>query len=325
MDTLFYMFILSGFIAVVLLLDGGILLWNSYQGTEAKTMGRRLRALSAGAHGDARLAILKERNLSQMPAMAQLLMHIPRVHQLDRLLIQSGSAWTVGRLFGMSAAFGAVAYVATAALLHLSHWLPLAMAGAAAALPLLWILRCRGQRLYSFERQLPEALDLIGRAMRVGHAFPSALQMVADESQEPIASEFRTTFEEINYGISVKDALLNLATRVPGTDLRYFVIAVLIQRETGGNLIELLGNISALMRARFKLLGTIRVLSAEGRLSAWILTLLPIATALMINLVNPGFMEILWTDETGLKLLRTVMVMMVFGIFAMWRIVKIRV
>ena len=149
--------------------------------------------------------------------------------------------------------------------------------------------------------------------------------MVADESQEPIASEFRTTFEEINYGISVKDALLNLATRVPGTDLRYFVIAVLIQRETGGNLIELLGNISALMRARFKLLGTIRVLSAEGRLSAWILTLLPIATALMINLVNPGFMEILWTDETGLKLLRTVMVMMVFGIFAMWRIVKIRV
>ena len=324
MDTLFYMFLVSGFIAVVLLLEGGLLMWNSYQGPEARTIGRRLRALSAGDHGDAHGALFKERSLSQMPTMARLLLHVPRVHQLDLLLIQSGSSWTVARVFGMSAAFGVIGFVAMTSL-HLSMWLPPAVAGAAAALPLLWILHCRRQRLHNFDQQLPEALDLISRAMRAGHAFPGALQMVAEESPNPIGSEFRTTFEEVNYGISVKDAMLNLATRVPSTDLRYFVIAVMIQRETGGNLAELLGNISALMRARFKLLGTIRVLSTEGRLSAWILTLLPIGTAFMINLVNPGFMEILWTDETGLKMLQTTVVMMAFGIFAMWRIVKIRV
>ena len=324
MDYLFYLFILCAFLAVVLLLEGGFMLWNSYKGPEAKKIDQRLRALSAGEHGEAGLVLLKERNLSQMPAMERLLVFVPRVHQLDRLLIQSGSSWTVARFFGASALVGFAGFAA-AALLHLPGWLPLAAGALGALLPLFYIFRRRSQRLHKLDEQLPETLDLISRAMRAGHAFPSALQMVAEESQNPTGSEFRLTFEEINYGIAVKDALMNLATRVPSADLRYFVIAVLIQRETGGNLAELLGNISALIRARFKLLGTIRVLSAEGRLSAWILTLLPLGTALAINLVNPGFMEILWTDVTGVKMLKITLAMMAFGIFWMWRIVKIRV
>ncbi len=324
MDYLFYLFILCAFLAVVLLLEGGFMMWNNYKGQEAKKIEQRLRALSAGGHGGAGLVLLKERNLSQMPGMERLLLFVPRVHQLDRLLIQSGSSWTVARFFGMSALLGFGAFAASA-LLHLSWWLPLAMGALGALLPLFHILRRRSLRLQRLDEQLPEALDLISRGMRAGHAFPSALQMVAEESQNPTASEFRMTFEEINYGIAVKDALMNLATRVPSTDLRYFVIAVLIQRETGGNLAELLGNISALIRARFKLLGTVRVLSAEGRLSAWILTLLPICTGIMINLVNPGFMTILWTDPTGLRMLKIMLGLMAFGIFLMWRIVKIRV
>ena len=325
MDYLFYLFILCAFLATVLLLEGGFMMWNSYKGPEAKKIEQRLRGLSAGEHGDASLALLKkERNLSQMPAMDRLLVFVPRVHQLDRLLIQSGSSWTVARFFGTSALFGFAGF-AVPALLHLSGWLPLVLGGLGALLPLFYILRRRSQRLHKIDEQLPEALDLISRAMRAGHAFPSALQMVAEESQNPTAGEFRMTFEEINYGIAVKDALMNLATRVPSTDLRYFVIAVLIQRETGGNLAELLGNISALIRARFKLLGTVRVLSAEGRLSAWILTLLPVCTAFMINLINSEFMEILWTDALGLTLLKTMLAMMAFGIFWMWRIVKIHV
>ena len=324
MDYLFYLFVLCAFLAVVLLFEGGFMLWNSYKGPEAKKIDQRLRALSAGEHGDASLLLLKERNLSEMPAMERLLLFVPRVHQLDRLLIQSGSSWTVARFFGISALIGFAGFAA-AALLHLPGWLPLALGALGALLPLFYILRRRNQRLHKLDEQLPEALDLISRAMRAGHAFPSALQMVAEESQDPTGSEFRITFEEINYGIAVKDALMNLATRVPSSDLRYFVIAVLIQRETGGNLAELLGNISALIRARFKLLGAVRVLSAEGRLSAWILTLLPICTALFINLVNPGFMEILWTDATGLKMLQSTLALMAFGIFWMWRIVKIHV
>jgi hypothetical protein len=146
---------------------------------------------------------------------------------------------------------------------------------------------------------LPDAIDLMGRALRAGHAFPTALKMVGDEMAEPVGAEFRTLFDETNYGVSMQNALLNLVARVPSTDLQYFVVAVLIQRETGGNLAELLDNISAIVRDRLKLMGQIRTLSAEGRLSAWILGLLPFATAALINLVNPGFMKVLWEDPIG--------------------------
>jgi tight adherence protein B len=148
---------------------------------------------------------------------------------------------------------------------------------------------------------------------------------VGSEMPEPIAAEFRIVFDEINYGISAQEALVNLTARVPSTDLSYFVIAVLIQRETGGNLAELLGNISALVRARLKLLGTVRVLSAEGRLSAWILTLLPFALGFVLQLVNPKFLSVLWTDPMGVKMVGVALFMMAVGIFAMWRIIKIRV
>jgi len=172
---------------------------------------------------------------------------------------------------------------------------------------------------------LPDALDMMSRAMRAGHAFPGALQMVGDESPQPIAGEFKLTFDEINYGISLQDALLNLATRVPSTDLRYFVIAVLIQRETGGNLSEVLNNISKLIRERLKLLATIRVLSAEGRMSAWILTILPFALGTVVSILNPKMMSILWTDEMGRKLMAGAVILMILGIIWMWRMIKIRV
>jgi tight adherence protein B len=196
---------------------------------------------------------------------------------------------------------------------------------AAGALPLLYVLNAKRKRLITFEQQLPDALDLMGRAMRAGHAFSGALKMVGDEMPEPVAGEFRITFDELNYGIHLNDALQNMAARVPSDDLRYFVIAVLIQRETGGNLTELLDNISALIRARLKLLGTIRVLSAEGRLSAWILGILPFAMAAILYLINPKFMSMLWTDPLGQKMVWVMLVAMVVGVYWMRRIVKIHV
>jgi tight adherence protein B len=129
----------------------------------------------------------------------------------------------------------------------------------------------------------------------------------------------------VNFGFSMQDALTNFATRVPSTDLHYFVVAVLIQRDTGGNLAELLDNISALIRARHKLYGTIRVLAAEGKLSAWILTLLPMVLALVINLLNPNFMQVLWKDDVGIKMIIGVVILMITGIFWMRKIIKIRV
>jgi len=165
----------------------------------------------------------------------------------------------------------------------------------------------------------------MSRALKAGHALPSGLQMVGDEAQDPIAGEFRIVHDEINYGVAVPTALLNLAHRVPSTDMRYFVIAVLIQREAGGNLTEVLGKISALIRERLRLLGRVRALSAEGRMSGWVLGLLPFAVGGIINLINPKFMSVLWTDPMGLKLIYAALGMMTLGALWMRKIIKIRV
>jgi tight adherence protein B len=149
--------------------------------------------------------------------------------------------------------------------------------------------------------------------------------MVSEELPDPIGGEFASAFEEVNYGLPISDAMLNLAARVPVEDLRFFAVAVVLQRETGGNLAEILDNISRLIRERFKLYGTIRVLSAEGKMSAWVLTLLPFVAALVLNLVSPGFMEVLWKDPAGVRLVAFALIAMALGVFWMWRIVKIRV
>lgn len=325
MDYLYYIFGTLIFIAVVLFIEGVYLSWNSSKGPEAERVARRLRVMSAGGHGgDQEITIIKERLLSKTPTMQRMLLMIPRVGTLDRLLQQSGLSWSVAEFCAMSvlaflAALFAGSYFALPLLLRL------ALAGAVATLPFLHVVRAKGKRLVRIEQQLPDALDLMGRAMRAGHAFPTALKMVGDEMNDPLASEFRAAFDEVNFGISMQDALMNLATRVPSTDLRFFVIAVLIQRETGGNLSELLASISTIIRDRIKLLGQIRVLSAEGKLSAWILTLLPFGAAMMIQLMNPKFLEVLYTDPAGLKMLAVVGVMMLLGILAMRKIIRIRV
>ena len=196
---------------------------------------------------------------------------------------------------------------------------------AAGALPLWLLKRRRQRRLTLIEQQLPEALDLMGRAMRAGHAFPTAMKMVGDEMRAPLGLEFRAVFDEVNFGVAMGDALGNLANRVPSTDLRYFVVAVLIQRETGGNLAELLGRISAIVRDRLKLLGEIRVLSAEGRMSAWVLSLMPFAVALMMQVSNPDFLAVLYTDPGGRQMLSSALCMMALGVLVIRKVTHIRV
>jgi tight adherence protein B len=323
-DYFYYLFVILAFIAVVLFLEGAYLTWNAYKGPEAKRIEQRLRAMSAGTHEGGEQSIVKKRLLADTPALDRLLLEIPRIHQLDRLLLQSGLALNVAGFLWLTI-MGALAGFILATVFGLPL---LAVVGAgvmAGVSPLLYVLNAKRKRLITFEQQLPDALDLMGRALRAGHAFSSALKMVGDEMPEPVAGEFRTTFDELNYGISLQDALQNMATRVPSDDLRYFVIAVLIQRETGGNLTELLDSISALIRARLKLMGTIRVLAAEGRLSAWILGLLPFVLAVFLNFINPKFMSLLWTDPVGLKLVWIMLVMMAVGVYWMRRVIRIHV
>jgi tight adherence protein B len=320
---LYYLFVVLGFLAVVLFLEGAYLAWNASRGPETKRIEARLRAMSAGA-GTRESSLIKQRLLSKTPAMERLLLQAPRIHQLDRMLLQSGLQLTVGGFLGLTLLAALIGWV-LAMFYSLPAFMVIIAGVAAGGLPLFYVLRAKSKRMEAIELQLPDALDLMARAMLAGHAFPSGVQMVGNELPEPVAGEFRIVFDEINFGISVQDALTNLATRVPSTDLRYFVISVLIQRETGGNLAELLGNISALIRARLKLLGAVRVLSAEGRLSALILTVLPFALAGVINFVNPAFLSVLWTDPAGLKISSGALLIMIFGMFWMWRIIKIRV
>jgi len=323
-DILYLVFGVLIFLTVVLLVEGAYLAWNASRGPEAKRIARRLRLMSAGTGSADDVSILKTRMLSQTPAVERFLLQVPRVKHVDRLLEQSGLNWSVAEFLGLTllACFGGAI---VALWFGLAPLFVLIVAVAVGALPIAYVVNAKGKRIVRIEQMLPEAMDTIARALRAGHAFPTAVKMVGDEMSDPIGGEFRTVFDEVNYGVSMHTALLNLAARVPVTDLRYFVIAVLIQRETGGNLAELLDNISAIIRQRLKLFGQIRVLSTEGRLSAWILTLLPICVALAMNFVNPGFIKVLWTDPLGLKLVAGAVLLAIFGIFWMWRIVKIRV
>lgn len=324
MDYLYYLFIALAFLTVVLLLEGGYLSWRSRQGPEAKRLKKRLQEISAGWNDKASASLIKQRLLSNSPPLQKLLLQFPRMHSLDRFLLQSGMPLMVTQFLSYSAMAGAGA-MALAALLGWPFLVMLLCAVGGSLIPYFFVLRAKAKRLITIEQQLAETIDLMSRALKAGHAFPGALQMAATEGTEPTASEFRIVFDEVNFGVPLQNALMNLAVRVPINDLRYFVIAVLIQRESGGNLAELLDKISSLIRARLTLLGKIRVLSAEGRLSAWILSCLPFAVALIINIVNPGFLSVLWTDPAGMKLAGGALTLMAIGIFVMSRIIKIRV
>lgn len=324
MDTLTLLFALATFIAVVLFLEGAYLWWASSHSAEVKRLNRRLEEVATGAQGARPASLYKEQNATGSATGDRMLAAIPRLDGLNRLIVQSRLNLTLAQFLGWTAALAALGF-AVPLLFDRPVILGVLGAGVLAVLPTLYVIRARSQHMQQFERQLPEALDLMGRALRAGHAFPTAIKMVAEEMKDPIGGEFRILFDEMNYGVPQQTALLNLASRTDSTDLSYFVIAVLIQRDSGGNLAELLDNISAIIRARLKLYGEIRTLSAEGRLSAWILGCLPFATGAMVNLVNPGFMKVLWEDPAGINFIYGALFMMVFGVLWMRKIIRIRV
>lgn len=325
MDPIFYAFVILLFVAVVLAFEGVYQWWHDRHGSAAKRIESRIRAMSAGGQVQKeRLSILKERMLNESKPFDRWLMSVPRVRSLDLLLQQSGLSWSVAKLAGISVAVPPVVLIALT-FTPLPFVFAVLIALPCAFLPTLFVMRCRTRRMMKLERQLPDVCDMIARALRSGHAFTSTIGMVSDEFSEPMGSEFRVTFDEINYGVSLHDALMNLAARVPVSDLRYFVIAVLIQRETGGNLAELLDSIAHLIRERFKLFDKIRVLSAEGHMSAWVLGLLPFGNAAMMMLMNPEFLRVLWEDSVGLRMIGVTLVSMVLGMLWMRRIIRIHV
>jgi tight adherence protein B len=214
----------------------------------------------------------------------------------------------------------AASYFRTSAVL-----LSLLLGAAGASLPWLYVLRKRSKRFALFEQMLPEALDLIVSALRAGHGLTSAIGTVAKEMTDPIAKEFRQCFDEQNFGLDLRAAMVNLAGRVPIHDVRIIVTAVLVQKESGGNLAEVLDKVASIIRERFRLKRQIQVHTAQGRLTGWILAVLPLVLGIGLYLLNPESMSVLWKNPTGLKLLYGAVVMTIIGALIIRKIVRVRV
>jgi tight adherence protein B len=325
MDAIFTAFMVFLFAAVILMIEGAWLWWSGAHGSAARRIAKRLRLMAASADGGSeRIDILKRRTYSRNPALEKQLRRIARLALLDRLLLQAGVRWSVAQFLGCT-----LLMLAIGLLLPRMSGMPLVPAictlALAGGLPLIMLMRARRARLRKLEEQLPEAADFLGRALRAGHSFANVMQMVGEEMPEPIAGEFKFAYEEVNYGVPMNEALHNLALRVPLTDLRYLVIAVLIQRESGGNLAEVFGNISRLIRARLKLLAQVRVMSAEGRMSAWILGLLPLGVLALMALSNPAYVRVLWTDPVGVRLMWYAVAIAGGGVLWMRKLIRIRI
>jgi tight adherence protein B len=189
----------------------------------------------------------------------------------------------------------------------------------------MFLVRKRTMRMRKFEEMFPEALDLLSRAVKAGHAFQSAMHMVAEELSEPVGPEFRKTFDQQNFGLPLRDALDALTERVPIIDVKFFVTAVLIQRETGGNLSEILDNLSHVVRERFKVLRQVRVHTAHGRFTAWVLLALPAAVGVAMLFINPEHMELLYKESMGRTMLAAAMGLQTTGYFWIKQVIKIEV
>ncbi|HEY0563826.1 MAG TPA: type II secretion system F family protein [Methylophilus sp.] len=324
-DSNFIFFCVLAFIAIFFAMEGFYYWWITSHGQEAKRIKNRLEAINNTTFGSvSHESILKNRYAENASVANQFLLNLPFGKKVEMLLMQSGKHWTLSKLVQYCSYFFAASFFVLF-VLRVNIVVAIVIALVVSSLPLISTLRARAKRFSMIEEQLPDAIDAICRSLRSGHAFTSAFGLVADELPDPIATEFRITLEENNLGVNINDAMQNLAQRVPITDLRYFIIAVLIQRETGGNLAEILDSISTIIRERFKLIGHIRVLSAEGKMSAWILGLLPIAIMAVLSLVAPKYLSTLFTNPDGRKLLMYSAILMICGILWMRKIIKIRI
>jgi tight adherence protein B len=327
MSTPYWTFMSLAALCIALLLAGLYGLWQQHLDPRQKSLQRRLKLVTPETNSrpdEPSLMLRPRRLLSQWVWAENALQALPGADAIDHFLLQTGLAMSLAQAVTWACAWSVLALAVGASL----DW-PLLLRALVLGLGLLvftaYLYHRRNQRMVRIGQALPDALDLMARSMQAGHAFTSALQVTAKDCPPPLSHELRTVFEEINFGISAAQALKALAQRVDSDDIRYFVVAVIIQSETGGNLAEILKNTAHLIRERQKIAGVVRVLSAEGRISAVILSLLPFALAALMSLLNPGFISRLWTDPMGLQLVYISLAMMTVGILWMWRLIQIRV
>jgi tight adherence protein B len=270
------------------------------------------------------LALLRDEQLSQIPALDTLLRRSARVTDIQKMLAQAGMSLRAGNFLGLSALVGVVA---TLLAYGLSKRIEIAWVALLVGfvLPYSYVSFRRNKRFEKFEELFPEAIDTLARAVRAGHAFTTALEMITDEVAEPVASEFRQLYEEQKFGMPVRDALINLTERMPLVDLKFFVTAVMLQRETGGNLAEILDNLSYVIRERFKIQRQVRVYTAQGRLTMALLMGMPPIIITVMLVLNPAFIRPLFSDPIGHTLLVAGITLQTIGYFVIRKIIRIQV
>jgi tight adherence protein B len=314
---LVFLVVTLGAFAVLSLLD--------QRKSQARVLRDRLSATQKPAEavqGD--VALLRDEMMSRIPAFDTLLRRSERVTVLQEMLSQGDVNVRAGNflIFCLLASvlFAVVFMIAGGSVLF--GWAGLVLGF---FIPYAYASHRRAKRFQRFEEKFPEAIDTLARAVRAGHAFTTALEMIANEIAEPVAGEFRQLFEEQKFGLPVRDALLNLAERIPLVDVKFFVTAVMLQRETGGNLAEILDNLSYVIRERFKILRQVRVHTAQGRLTMVLLMALPPTIVVVMLTLNPGFIRPLFTDPLGHILIVAGIVLQTVGYFFIRRIIRIQV
>jgi tight adherence protein B len=313
---------LAAFVIAALVISVG----NSDRRQQTQQTVRRLASLVASATdiSDDVLELRRPQHLSTVPWVDRLLLKAGVFPRLRLLLYQADLKWTVGTLM-----LYAAACFATVALLI--YWrtgvfvLAFASGLAAGAIPFLYVLYQRSTRFAAFERILPDALDLMVGALRAGHSLTSSIGMVGKEMPQPVSGEFRKCFDEQMFGIETRTAMLNLATRVPIQPVRIIATAVLIQKESGGNLAEVLEKAAYCIRERTKLHRQVGVHTAQGRLTGWILAVLPVVLGVGLYFVNPEHFSLLWKRPVGLKMLYGGVIMTLLGLLTIRKIVNIRI
>lgn len=293
---------------------------------ERRRLQRRIDQIGAPFSSDDETvaSLLKNRLEGPLPVIDRTLAATEKGSALSRWIEQTGVKVSLSGIVVMAIGAGIPIGLVTGMIVR-HPWATVCGGIAGMTVPFIVLHVKRGRRFHRFEEKFPEALDLMARALRAGHAFVTGLKMVADELEDPVGPEFRKTFDEQNFGLPVQDALKNLTERVPLIDVRFFATAVTIQRDTGGNLAEILENLAHVVRERFKILQQVRVYTAHGRLTGYVLLALPFTLAIALSFINPDHMNLLFRERMGQMLLAAALVLQFIGYLWIKQVVKIEV
>jgi tight adherence protein B len=311
---------------IILLILGGII---AFLGEEKQSdiIRTRLEAIEKGpafTKNALNLELIRDELLSSIPAFNKLLVQWRWASRLRNFVAQAGMQMRPGKIMLVGAALGLATFEALDTVYN-NFLLALLAAIPAFLAPLIFVAVKRARRLAAFQREFPDVIDLLSRSVRAGHSFGSGLEIVSTDLPDPVSTEFRITFDEQRFGLPLRDALLNLCERVPLVDVRLFVIALLVQKETGGNLVEILDNLASVIRERFRIAGEVRIRTAQGRITAALLMALPLIMMGLLHFLDPEYIRLLFFDRIGQFMLAGAAALQIMGAMIIWKIVSIKV